>query len=350
MESSWRNGPAKLWYDMVNLPEDCQYYDYGFKIKNTQHQHEVKFNDPDDAFHMVTQFEWEKDVIWDNKEDNIKDKIIKERKRKREQAGWIPDDAKRFAPNFVRKFKCDIKDGIADRNKNNHIKSKDTTSENNSQDVKVKKEFKHIKWISTLPVINGDLISSCWEDEVIWDHEAMNKLPQPRIVPLDPNDDNVVINFDDDSSGFDLTIDPMKNSLNISDDEYYSPINKSDNELSNKIHIRHSTAALQLDHLLFPTSLDDLKNLHKPLLKPYSYGPLANHSKFHSIEMLQPEKCVENQDLLVKAFDDLSAKRGKLVLMEYAEEHPPLVMQNGMASRIINYYKRVSLCIYSFHF
>ena len=38
--------------------------------------------------------------------------------------------------------------------------------------------------------------------------------------------------------------------------------------------------------------------------------------------------------------EDLSGKDGDLVLTEYSEEHPPLVMQIGMATKIKNYYKR----------
>lgn len=39
---------------------------------------------------------------------------------------------------------------------------------------------------------------------------------------------------------------------------------------------------------------------------------------------------------------DLSASDGDLVLCEYCEEHPPLVMATGMSTKIVNYYKRAS--------
>ena len=38
--------------------------------------------------------------------------------------------------------------------------------------------------------------------------------------------------------------------------------------------------------------------------------------------------------------DDLSGKDGDLILLEYCEEHPPLLSQVGMSSRLKNYYKR----------
>ena len=38
--------------------------------------------------------------------------------------------------------------------------------------------------------------------------------------------------------------------------------------------------------------------------------------------------------------DDLSGKDGDLIVLEYCEEHPPLLSQVGMCSRLQNYYKR----------
>ena len=39
---------------------------------------------------------------------------------------------------------------------------------------------------------------------------------------------------------------------------------------------------------------------------------------------------------------DLTACDGDLILAEYSEEFPPVMMQAGMATKIKNYYKRVS--------
>lgn len=43
---------------------------------------------------------------------------------------------------------------------------------------------------------------------------------------------------------------------------------------------------------------------------------------------------------------DLSGMDGELILAEYSEEYPPLMMQIGMATRVKNYYKRVRLMLY----
>lgn len=39
---------------------------------------------------------------------------------------------------------------------------------------------------------------------------------------------------------------------------------------------------------------------------------------------------------------DLTGKDGDVILAEYSEEYAPLIMQVGMATKIKNYYKRVS--------
>ena len=37
-----------------------------------------------------------------------------------------------------------------------------------------------------------------WEDEVIWDHEHMPVKLEPKIVSLDPNDDNIILGIPED--------------------------------------------------------------------------------------------------------------------------------------------------------
>lgn len=43
----------------------------------------------------------------------------------------------------------------------------------------------------------------------------------------------------------------------------------------------------------------------------------------------------------MREIEHLSGCDGILVCFEYSEEHPPLLNQPGMASKIRNYYKRV---------
>ena len=46
---------------------------------------------------------------------------------------------------------------------------------------------------SIFPVENEELAYGRWEDEVIWDHEAMSTKLTPRMVSMDPNDDNIIL-------------------------------------------------------------------------------------------------------------------------------------------------------------
>lgn len=34
--AEWRYGPARLWYDMLGVPEDGSGFDYGFKLKKVE--------------------------------------------------------------------------------------------------------------------------------------------------------------------------------------------------------------------------------------------------------------------------------------------------------------------------
>lgn len=43
---------------------------------------------------------------------------------------------------------------------------------------------------------------------------------------------------------------------------------------------------------------------------------------------------------------DLTGMDGELIFLEYSEEHPPNMMNVGMATKIKNYYKRVSAVVW----
>ena len=43
------------------------------------------------------------------------------------------------------------------------------------------------------PIENYDLIYKRWEDDVIWDSDAVERIPKPSVVRLDPNDPNIIL-------------------------------------------------------------------------------------------------------------------------------------------------------------
>ena len=43
------------------------------------------------------------------------------------------------------------------------------------------------------PIENYDLIYKRWEDDIIWDSEAVTHIPKPSVALLDPNDPNIIL-------------------------------------------------------------------------------------------------------------------------------------------------------------
>ncbi|XP_013142953.1 PREDICTED: transcription initiation factor TFIID subunit 1 [Papilio polytes] len=201
----WRFGPAQMWYDMLNVPETGDGFDYGFKSKNADVDEKPKEVDdgllvgnetddspdsgfPDDAFLMVSQLQWEDDVIWDGSE--IKHKVLARLNSKSNAAGWVPTSVSRTAQQF------------------SHPRPQTTTplqakpptaASSNGQSV----DGEDNTWYSIFPVENEELVYGTWEDEVIWDAENMPAIPKPKILTLDPNDENIILGIPDD-------VDPSK--------------------------------------------------------------------------------------------------------------------------------------------
>ena len=46
---------------------------------------------------------------------------------------------------------------------------------------------------SMFPIDNYELVYSHWEDDIIWDSEAVSRLPRPHLARIDPNDPNFVL-------------------------------------------------------------------------------------------------------------------------------------------------------------
>ncbi|GIX95371.1 transcription initiation factor TFIID subunit 1 [Caerostris extrusa] len=81
--AAWRYGPSQLWYDMLNVNETGEGFDYGFKLKEPSDTECNEDNEsknlaeideyPNDAYFMVTQYPWEDDIIWNGEE--VKHKV-----------------------------------------------------------------------------------------------------------------------------------------------------------------------------------------------------------------------------------------------------------------------------------
>ncbi|XP_026317517.1 transcription initiation factor TFIID subunit 1 isoform X2 [Hyposmocoma kahamanoa] len=403
----WRFGPAQVWYDMLNVPETGEGFDYGFKVKDPSPERDDKPNEgeekketdtsdspdsgfPDDAFLMATQLQWEDDVIWDGSE--IKHKVLARLNSKSNAAGWVPTSVSRTAQQF------------------SHPRpqppaplqpkppTSTTSSTNPTQPGANSAEGEDNTWYSIFPVENEELVYGTWEDEVIWDAQNMKQVPKPKILTLDPNDENIILGIPDDVDPSKITRErgpapkvkiphphvkkskillgkagvinvlqedapppppksPDRDPFNISNDVYYQP--KSQNprlKVGGGQLIQHSTPVVELRAPFIQTHMGParLRAFHRPPLRKLSYGPLAAPGP-HPVQPLlkhirKKAKQREAERLasgggdvfFMRTPEDLSGRDGELILVEFCEEHPPLISQVGMCTKIKNYYKRTA--------
>ncbi|EKE40754.1 hypothetical protein ENUP19_0009G0006 [Entamoeba nuttalli] len=104
-----------------------------------------------------------------------------------------------------------------------------------------------------------------------------------------------------------------------------------------KFIIYHSIPAQRLETFQTHLTMPDLQNFHRPLL------PARDAEKMHikgvSIK-LQQKRFNVNNTYVPQNMKELSSKDGKIHLIEYIEEFPPLLSQVGMGARIRNYCRR----------
>lgn len=240
------------------------------------------------------------------------------------------------------------------------------------------------------------MVYSKWEDDVIWDPDAMEKIPRPKVLTLDPNDENIILGIPDDvdpskvkrESGPQPKVkiphphvkkskfllgkagvinvlaedtpppppkSPDRDPFNISNDVYYVA-KSSESTLRMKVGgnniIQHSTPVVELRAPHMPTFMNatKLRNFHRPPLRKYSHGalaisvpvlPLLKHIRKKAKQREMERIASGGGDVFfMRTAEDLTGRDGDIVLMEFCEEHPPFMNQVGMCSKIKNYYKR----------
>ena len=104
--------PREEWkQNLINgQPVAGEGFDYGFKTKakaseeergdadagEEEEEESASLRFPDEAFHMVTQLNWEDDVVWNG--DDIKNKVLQKLSAKGGLAsGWLPTSTNRMA-------------------------------------------------------------------------------------------------------------------------------------------------------------------------------------------------------------------------------------------------------------
>uniref|UniRef100_A0A668AKH4 Transcription initiation factor TFIID subunit 1 n=1 Tax=Myripristis murdjan TaxID=586833 RepID=A0A668AKH4_9TELE len=356
--AEWRYGPAQLWYDMLGVPEDGSNFNYGFKLKDEQSEEPQTQENPEDKstlenelFLMVTQLQWEDDIIWNG--EDVKHKGTKTQRAS--LAGWLPSSMTRNANAY------------------------------NAQQASHEEDC---PWFSIFPIDNEELVYGRWEDNIIWDDQSMDHLLIPPVLTLDPNDENIILEIPDekeertshspskenkkesamkksrillgktgvikDEPQQNMSQPEVKDPWNLSNDEFYYPKQQGLRGTFGGNIIQHSIPAVELRQPFFPTHMGPMKlrQFHRPSLKKYSFGalaqpgphpsqPLLKHIKKKAKMREQERQASGGGDMFfMRTAQDLTGKDGDLILAEYSEEYPPLIMQVGMATKIKNYYKR----------
>ena len=344
---------------------------------------------PDDAYLMVTQKRWEDDIIW-NPED-VKQEVMQSFKTKGAAAGWIPTDSTKTLNQYLQQTQGHTSQVLmSPQVKRNTPGTLDVSSANDATVDEPEKQ-----WTSIFPAENEELVYGRWEDHIIWDAHDLSKIPKPSVLTIDPNDENIILSIPDDHDPEDIEEEQaarttkekkemhiskqmlskvglikddedgvqkeeevrIRDPFNISNDEYYNPKKEASDSLHNNISrsvMHHSTPSMELRQPFFPTHLGPVKlrNFHRHALKQYSSGAMASpgpHPVLPLLTHIKRKQMMRDKERLasgggdmfsMRTPDDLSGRDGDLILAEYSEEFPPLLMQVGMATMIKNFYKR----------
>uniref|UniRef100_A0AC35TFR1 Bromo domain-containing protein n=1 Tax=Rhabditophanes sp. KR3021 TaxID=114890 RepID=A0AC35TFR1_9BILA len=421
----WRNGPSKVWFDQVNLPNNTSVEELYEKVKKTMAgpssknsvtlsreavEKERKLiadlnNEPIQkwskymnykALIPVNLMNWENDVVFN--ENQARDLFLKKYgKDKAPASGWLPTAKTKTYEDWVTFTRQNPIKNLIEKDP---IQKIDILALNKlgGPDEKV----------SMFPLENNEWDNSKWEDDIIWDPENLDKMPEPKVLTIDFKDDpraygmpqdTVDVAADGNTTAIPEPLQPksekaantatrkskmilgqvqqrqkqeeeeqMENTMarfndkdpfNLSNDDYYCATGAVKAGIAAGISnlVQHSIPAQNVSTIFFPTHLtaERLRMHHRVPLHGLSRKFLRtlNHGQFISIRGLtkliqkreeerQKIKTAEGGGdyFFMREHKDLTGMDGSLCMFEYLEEHPPLLNQPGMASKIKNYHRR----------
>ncbi|KAG7282696.1 hypothetical protein CRUP_017622 [Coryphaenoides rupestris] len=343
--AEWRYGPAQLWYDMLGVPEDGSNFTYGFRLLEEHAENTELEPEPDrtDTPMEITEVPPPRPHV----------------------SGLTRSNSLLVPPTPPPMTKIP---SISGSKRDKIILDHQVSQEEDSP------------WFSIFPIDNEELVYGRWEDNIIWDDQAMPHLLAPPVLTLNPNDENIILEIPDEKEQRmsnspskenkkesalkksrillgktgNMSQPEVKDPWNLSNDEFYYPKQQGLRGTFGGNIIQHSIPAVELRQPFFPTHMGPMKLrlFHRPSLKKYSFGalaqpgphpaqPLLKHIKKKAKMREQERQASGGGDMFfMRTAQDLTGKDGELILAEYSEEYPPLMMQVGMATKIKNYYKR----------
>jgi hypothetical protein len=197
-------------------------------------------------------------------------------------------------------------------------------------------------------VFNEELLQCAWLDSVMWDPESKPKKPLNTTLILDLNDPDMLFeDVEEESDEEKKQIEKKQaekenvNKYNVSIDAEYADASKMSGVATTTVGrrhvVKHSAIASRLDNVYYKTHLkeDELRRLHRPRMKFRRNQPMQ-----FMYRTPKKEKRNKRKTKIIENKTELSGHDHRVILLEYIEQRPPMLNNAGMATKIINYYKK----------
>ncbi|KAI7896186.1 uncharacterized protein EV154DRAFT_492635 [Mucor mucedo] len=221
--------------------------------------------------------------------------------------------------------------------------------------------------------LNMQLEEGDWLDAIIWDKE---KPPASTMkISLDLNDPNMLFDVEEVEATKELLIEPKHvkkgrkplpkpipkiqiyhtdtephnklplNRFNLSNDKFYESHLAGRlvrvRQTFGQLVVQHALPALKLHPALYKTKLSkaELRSFHRPLIQLPANTDI-HFSRVKASKKKKKDKKKGHVDIIRNTKDLTLKDSTPYVLMEYSEEHPPIISNVGMGTLIINYYRK----------
>jgi len=310
----------------------------------------IESNLGEHAFALLEQQSWEDKIVWSSEGLEKQELSIVARRSLQSHSKKKPEEPPKSQPQLKEEPMSSLPDSMPVPAL---LKAQATVPKVITATPEVKAEIK-----SHLFKPNDELETGKWVESIIWDDNVPPKVAPPTDLVLDLNDKYVFpedpmkrfgnapsVNVSSPTNtrrGRKRKFEPSEDGIdffNLSNDKYYKTSGGKVRQKLGKTTVVHSVPALKLSiYKPFLSDLD-LTHFHRPQakIKPgYTYR----------VNIFRPEDAVtsggafQGQVKEMRHKGDLSSREGRVVLLEYTEEHPLVLSNVGMGSKIKNYYRK----------